>query len=89
MRDMQLAKDFVVIPLDRADSQNKLMGDFPVRVTVGNQAQDFEFALIVELDDVEALKHYLQAPAHAVLGQLFYTATAAALAYDYEFDAER
>jgi len=47
--------------------------------------QDFEFALIIEVDDVEALKRYLQAPAHVVLGQLFYTATSAALTYDYEF----
>jgi Stress responsive A/B Barrel Domain len=47
--------------------------------------QDFEFALIVEVDDVDALKRYLQAPAHTALGHLFYTATAAALAYDYEF----
>jgi hypothetical protein len=46
--------------------------------------QDFEFALIIEVDDLEALKRYLQAPAHAALGQLFYTATSAALAYDYE-----
>jgi len=50
-------------------------------------AQDFAFALIVEVEDVDALKRYLQAPAHATLGRLFYTATAAALAYDYEFDA--
>jgi hypothetical protein len=48
-------------------------------------AHDFEFALIVEVDDVEALKRYLQAPAHVALAGLFYTATAAALAYDYEF----
>lgn len=48
-------------------------------------AQDFEFALMIEVDDVEALKRYLQAPAHVALGQLFYTATSAALAYDYEF----
>jgi stress responsive alpha/beta barrel protein len=47
-------------------------------------AQDYEFALIVEFDDVEALKRYLQAPAHAPLGHLFVTATAAALAYDFE-----
>ena len=49
-------------------------------------AQDFEYALIVEVDDVDALKRYLQAPAHVALGDLFYKATAAALAYDYEFD---
>ena len=47
--------------------------------------QDFEFAVIIEVDDVEALKRYLQAPAHVALGQLFYTATSAALAYDYQF----
>jgi hypothetical protein len=50
--------------------------------------QDFEFALIVEVDDVDALKRYLQAPAHVALGDLFYSATAAALAYDYDFDTE-
>ena len=45
---------------------------------------DYEFALVIEMDDVEALKRYLTAPAHAALGHLFATATAAALAYDYE-----
>ena len=48
--------------------------------------QDFEYALIVEADELDALKRYLQAPAHDALAHLFYTATAAALAYDYEFD---
>ena len=48
--------------------------------------QDFEFALIIEVEDVEALKRYLQAPAHVALGHLFYTATSAALAYDYELE---
>jgi hypothetical protein len=47
---------------------------------------DFAYALIVEVEDVEALKRYLQAPAHVALGQLFYTATAAALAYDYAME---
>ncbi len=46
--------------------------------------QYYEFALIVEVDDVAALTRYLQAPAHQALGHLFATATAAALAYDYE-----
>ena len=49
-------------------------------------AQDFEFALIVEVDDVGALKRYLEAPAHAALGHLFYTAASAALAYDYAIE---
>jgi len=46
--------------------------------------QDYEFALIIEVDDVPALKRYLTAPAHRALGDLFATATAAALAYDYD-----
>jgi len=46
--------------------------------------QEFEFALIIELDDVDALKRYLRAPAHGALGHLFATATSAALAYDFE-----
>jgi hypothetical protein len=49
-----------------------------------SMGQDYEFALIIEFDDVDALKRYLTAPAHAALGRLFSTATAAALAYDYE-----
>ena len=48
--------------------------------------QDFEYALIVEVDDLDSLKRYLQAPAHDALAHLFYTATSAALAYDYAFD---
>jgi hypothetical protein len=49
-------------------------------------AQDFEFALIIEVDDVPALTRYLRAPAHTALGDLFSTATAAALAYDFEME---
>ena len=45
---------------------------------------DYEFALIIEVDDVPALKRYLTAPAHRALGELFSSATAAALAYDFE-----
>jgi len=47
-------------------------------------AQDYEFALIIEVDDVAALTRYLRAPAHRALGELFSTATQAALAYDYD-----
>jgi hypothetical protein len=45
---------------------------------------DYDFALIIEVDDVPALTRYLTAPAHRALGDLFSTATAAALAYDFE-----
>ena len=46
-------------------------------------AQEFEFALLIEVEDVPALTRYLRAPAHAALGHLFSTATEAALAYDF------
>jgi hypothetical protein len=47
---------------------------------------DFEFAVILEVDDIPALMRYLRAPAHAALGDLFSTATSAALAYDFEME---
>ena len=47
-------------------------------------AQDYEFALIIEVEDVPSLTRYLKAPAHEALGHLFSTATSTALAYDYE-----
>lgn len=47
-------------------------------------AQDYEFALLIEVDDIAALTRYLTMPAHLALGSLFATATAAALAYDYD-----
>ena len=45
---------------------------------------DYEFAVIIEFDDVAGLKSYLQHPAHAAAGQHFTTSAAKALAYDYE-----
>ena len=39
---------------------------------------------MLEMQDVDALKRYLSAPAHLALGHLFATATAEAAAYDYE-----
>ena len=50
--------------------------------------EDFEFVVIIEVDDVDALKAYLLHPSHAALGSHFTQSAAAALAYDYElFDA--
>jgi hypothetical protein len=46
--------------------------------------QDYEFALIIEVEDPAALVRYLNAPAHQALGALFSEATSAAIAYDYE-----
>ena len=51
-----------------------------------SMSQNFEYALLIEVDDADALKRYLQAPAHAALGDLFYHATSAALAYDYALE---
>ena len=46
--------------------------------------EDYQFSLILDFDDVEGLKAYLQNPAHAGIGGLFTTAASASLAYDYE-----
>jgi Stress responsive A/B Barrel Domain len=45
---------------------------------------DYEFAVILEFDDVAGLKSYLQHPAHAEAGRHFTASAARALAYDYE-----
>jgi hypothetical protein len=47
-------------------------------------AEDFEYALFLEFDDVQGLRSYLTNPAHGRLGGLFTSAAAASLAYDYE-----
>jgi hypothetical protein len=44
---------------------------------------DFEYAAIVEFDDVAGLEEYLRHPAHAAAGRHFAESAAAALAYDY------
>ena len=49
--------------------------------------QDFEFAAIIEFDDLDGLRAYLRHPAHDAVGQHFSLAAAAALAYDYEMVA--
>jgi hypothetical protein len=46
--------------------------------------QDYEFALILEFDDVDGLRAYLTHPEHARLGGFFTSAAAASLAYDYD-----
>lgn len=45
---------------------------------------DFAFIGVLEFDDLAGLQAYLDHPAHAELGTLFYTSNAAALAYDYD-----
>ena len=45
---------------------------------------DYQYALILEFEDVQGLREYLTNPAHAQLGSFFTSAASKALAYDYE-----
>jgi hypothetical protein len=47
-------------------------------------AEDYEFAAVIEFDDIDGLRAYLAHPAHEEPGGHFTTSAAAALAYDYE-----
>jgi hypothetical protein len=55
--------------------------------------QDYQYALILDFDDLDGLRDYLTHPAHARLGTFFTEGASAALAYDYEIvdveEAER
>ena len=55
--------------------------------------EDFEYAAVLEFDDVTGLTAYLDHPAHAAAGAHFTSSGATALAYDYEMvettEAER
>ena len=46
--------------------------------------EDFEYAALVEFDDVAGLRGYLAHPSHAAVARHFTGSSAAALAYDYE-----
>ena len=46
--------------------------------------EDYQYALILEFDDLAGLESYLRHPAHARIGNVFTSAAEAALAYDYE-----
>ena len=45
---------------------------------------NYEFAAIIEFENVDDLRAYLQHPAHDAIGEHFSRAASAALAYDYE-----
>src|SRR5262245_48684134 len=47
-------------------------------------AEDFPYAALIELDDLEGLQSYLQHPSHQRLGALFYQLLEAGLVYDYQ-----
>ena len=46
--------------------------------------EDYAFAAIVEVEDVEGLKAYLSHPSHRTIGRHFTASAARSLAYDYE-----
>jgi hypothetical protein len=45
---------------------------------------DYQYLLVVEFDDIEGLRAYLEHPAHDPIGGFFTNAATASLAYDYE-----
>ncbi len=47
-------------------------------------SENYEFAAIIEFDDIEGLKSYLRHPSHAAIGHHFTASASRALAYDYE-----
>jgi hypothetical protein len=47
-------------------------------------SRNFEYAAILEFDDIAGLREYLTHSAHESVGRFFTTAAEAALAYDYE-----
>jgi hypothetical protein len=46
--------------------------------------EDFEYAVIIEFENLDGLTAYLAHPDHAAIGKHFTESAAAALAYDYE-----
>jgi hypothetical protein len=47
---------------------------------------DYEYAAILEFDEVAGLKAYLEHPAHQQLGERFFSLFEEALMYDFELD---
>jgi hypothetical protein len=45
---------------------------------------DYEFAAIIEFDDMDGLRLYLEHSSHVAIGQHFTASAARSLAYDYE-----
>jgi hypothetical protein len=46
--------------------------------------EDYQYLLILEFDNIEGLRAYLEHPSHRTIGGFFTSAAAASLAYDYE-----
>lgn len=48
--------------------------------------EDFQFAAVIEFDDLDGLKAYLNHPAHGELARVWATTSEATLVYDYEME---
>ena len=82
---------------DLADALARAMREIPSvrgarvgrRVTHGRAYEalmrvDYEYAVLLEFDDLEGLKAYLNHPAHETLATRFFAAFDEALMYDFE-----
>jgi len=49
--NLQLVEDPAVMPFDRVQGEEKPFADLPVRETLGDQLQDFQFALAQRLEN--------------------------------------
>jgi Stress responsive A/B Barrel Domain len=63
------------------------------RVQIGRSYEsltrlDFPYAAILEFDDVEALRAYLDHPAHEAMATRLFAAIADTLVYDFEISAD-
>ena len=46
--------------------------------------EDYQYLLLLEFENLEGLRAYLEHPSHGAIGGLFTSAASASLAYDYE-----
>jgi hypothetical protein len=49
-----------------------------------HMAEDYQYVLALDFDDIAGLRAYLAHPAHDQIGGFFTSAASASLAYDYE-----
>ena len=80
-----------------ADAFERALNDIPFvrrarigrRITIGRDyerlmAVDYEYAVVIEFDDVAGLKGYLEHSAHEEMGRRFFESIEAGLVYDFE-----
>ncbi len=59
------------------------------RITIGRDyeqlmAENYDYAAVIEFDDVAGLKGYLEHPSHEEVGRRFFESIEAGLVYDFE-----